>query len=129
MYKKTLDYRGFEIKVRDDTSLGGHKKFVYMICFQRHDGYIYELEEDFVYITELEDVVKSCKFKVDRIIKIYEECCCYQCTDLVPDNTPDCACDTGPIYEDCCEVCPKAGFCDVAKHPERYPNPRKSEVK
>ena len=52
----------------------------------------------------------------------YRNCCCYQCSAMTPHSTPDCACETGPLFDpEQCEACPKGNWCDVPANPQFYP--------
>lgn len=51
----------------------------------------------------------------------YKDCCCYQCPGMTPHNTPDCACEDAPVYDEIeCGRCPKKGWCDVPANPHCY---------
>lgn len=59
--------------------------------------------------------------------KKYAGCCCFKCGIFTKENdSPDCACEGGPAFEnfdeqkDTCKECPKKSYCDVEENPGRY---------
>ena len=51
----------------------------------------------------------------------HKDCICFHCAALTKTHTPDCACNSGPLYvKETCSACPKRSFCDVPKNPHLY---------